>query len=271
MVAKVLIIGASGRVGSQVVEALKNNDQDVVLRLATSRPEVACKWRDEGHDAVVLDLNQSVTFAEALKGVDRLFLLTGYTSDMLFQSKKLVDAARDANVSHIVHLGVFSSRQDLIPHFNWHDLIESYIEASGIAWTHVHPNVISDSVLVTSPPMEETGSFTVFWGDMPQGWVCVADIAAVAAAVLREGPQKHASTDYWLSIEVLTGHDVASILSEAAGREIKCNALQPAGLEAYVAKIPSTPERTYMESAVITMQLAAAGQMERQTVVAMTC
>ncbi|KUP24181.1 NmrA family NAD(P)-binding protein [Paenibacillus sp. DMB5] len=261
---RVLIIGASGTVGSKVVKEFDKNGEGIVLRLATSRREIAEKWQTEGREAVVLDLNEPTTFASALAGVDRVFLLTGYTADMLIQSKQLVDAAVDAGISHIVHLGVFTSRRDIIPHFIWHDLIETYIEASKIAWTHLHPNVITDTVFAN---ITETGSFTVNWRDMPQGWVFAADIAAVAATVLREGPEKHGGANYWLSTEVLTGPEVANILTEASGKEIKCITLDPASLEAYVAQISTVPERAYMESAVITMKLAAAGQMTAQTVV----
>ncbi|PEZ06858.1 hypothetical protein CN330_26720 [Priestia megaterium] len=262
--ARVLIIGATGTVGSQVVKEFDKNDEGVVVRLATSRLEVAKKWRAEGRDAVVLDLNRPETFAEALEGVDRVFLLTGYTSDMLYQSKKFVDASVDAGVSHIVHLGVFTSRRDFIPHFSWHDLVETYIEASGIAWTHLHPNVITDTVFSS---IKETNSFAVNWSDMPQGWVFAEDIAAVASAVLREGPDKHGGANYWLSTEVLTGPEIAEILTEASGKEIKCIMSDPSVLEAYVDQITKTSERTYMESAVITMKLAAAGQMTLQNVV----
>jgi len=267
MVSRVLILGASGRVGSCVVQALKANDDGIELRLSTSREELAQKWRSEGRDAVVLDLNRPETFAGALEGIDRVFLLTGYTSDMLFQSKKFVDAARDAGVSHLVHLGVLTSRRDDIPHFAWHDLIETYIEASGIAWTHLHPNVITDSVLITEPSIKETGAFTVFWGDKPQGWVFAEDIGRVAAVVLREGPEKHDSHNYWLSTEVLTGPEVAAMLTEAAGKEIQCNILDASVLEGMLEHIPSASDRAYMESAVVTMRLGAAGKMQAQTVV----
>lgn len=267
MVATVLVIGASGRVGSHVVKELDRNQQGVAVRLATSRPEVAEQWRAEARDAVVLDLDHPETFAQALRGVDRVFLLTGYSSAMLYQGKKFVDAAVDAGVSHIVHLGVFSSPEDRIPHFNWHVLIETYIEASGIAWTHLHPNVISDSVLVTDPPIDQTGSFTVFWNDVPQGWVFASDIGAVAGTVLREGPAKHGGANYWLSTEVLTGPEVADILSRASGVEITCRVLGPEALQSRVEHIPTVPERAYMESAVVYMQLAAAGELQFQTVV----
>ncbi|OMF94062.1 NmrA family NAD(P)-binding protein [Paenibacillus sp. FSL R7-0273] len=261
---RILIIGASGTVGSHVVKEFNLNDEGVVVRLATSRPDLAEKWQAEGRDAVVLDLNRPETFAGALTDIDRVFLLTGYSSDMLYQSKKFVDASVDAGVRHIVHLGVFSSGEDLIPHFVWHDLVETYIEASGIAWTHLHPNVITDTVLA---PVKDTNAFTVNWSEAPQGWVSAGDIAAVAAAVLREGPEKHGSSNYWLSTEVLTSPEVAEILTKVSGKEIKCNTNDPENLEAYVSQMKMAPERAYMESAVITMKLAVTGQMSAQTIV----
>lgn len=266
MVAKLLILGATGRIGSKLVEELDANHEGVEVRLSTTRPEVAEKWRSEGRDAVVLDLNDSSTFGDALAGVDRLFLLTGYTADMLFQSKKMVDAAVEAGVSHIVHLGVFTSRRDDQPHFAWHDLIETYIEASGIAWTHLHPNVITDTVLVTEPPVKDAGFFSAYPNDVPVGWVCTADIGAVAAVVLREGPEKHSGRNYFLSVEVLKGSEVADVLSRHLGQKIKYVPLDPANLAEMISSIPNAAARTYMESAVITMELASAGKLSHQAV-----
>lgn len=267
MTSKILVIGASGRVGSQVVEELNSNALGISVRIATSRAEQAEKWNSEGKDAVVLDLNNPATFPDALKGVERVFLLTGYTADMLFQSKKLVDAAVEAGILHIVHLGVFSSGKDLIPHFTWHDLVENYIKASGLAWTNIHPNVIAESIFIQNPPMTETLSFTVSSGDMPQGWVFVKDIAEVAATVLREGPEKHGGQDYWLSTEVQTSSEAAATISIAVGQKITCNYMDLDDMRAYVAGIESAPERTYMESAVITMRLTSEGKMLCQNTV----
>lgn len=264
---RILVIGASGRVGSKVVKYLDENNEGIIIRLATSRPETAEKWNDEGRESVVLDLNHSETFPKALKDVDRVFLLTGYTSDMLHQSKRLVDASVDAGVKHIVHLGVFTSHRDLIPHFSWHNLVETYIEASGISWTHIHPNVIADSILITDPPITETQEFTVNWGNATQGWVFAEDIGAVIATVLREGPEKHGNANYWLSTEVLTSSEVADILSEVSGQDIKANIAGPEGLEAYISQIESPSVRAYMESALITMKLGSENKIWNQNIV----
>ncbi len=266
-VATALILGASGRIGSQLVKELDKNHEGIEVRLATRRTEVADQWRAEGREAVVLDLDQPEHFAGALEGVDQVFLLTGYTAEMLHQSKLFVDAAAQTGVEHIVHLGVFSSGHDMIPHYSWHELIETYIEASGIAWTHLHPNVITDTVLAVDPPITETGSFSVHWQEAALGWVCAADIAAVAAAVLREGPTKHGSENYWLSTEVATGPQIADILSEALGTTITCSLSGPDDLAAYVRSIPSAADRLYMDSAVATMRQTVLGNMGFQAVV----
>lgn len=258
----VLVIGASGRIGSKLVEELDANHQGITVRLSSSRPDVAAQWRREGRDAVVLDLGEPDGFAAALEGVDRVFLLTGYTADMLYQSKMLIDAATAADVSHVVHLGVFSSGRDQIPHYAWHDLIETYLQASGIAWTNLHPNVIIDTTLDTDPPVTATRTFGVMWGEAPVGWVSAADIAAVAAAVLREGPAKHGGADYWLSSEVATGPEVAQMLSKELGVDITCTVGNSQQTAAYAAQIPSAADRLYLESAADRMRQAELGRME---------
>ncbi|HEY8473117.1 MAG TPA: hypothetical protein VIL37_10860 [Natronosporangium sp.] len=49
-----------------------------------------------------------------------------------------VPAARGAD-SHIVHVGVSAAPDTTIVHFGWHQLIEAYIERSGLAYTHLWP------------------------------------------------------------------------------------------------------------------------------------
>jgi uncharacterized protein YbjT (DUF2867 family) len=221
----VLILGATGLVGGRVIAELDREPDGVHVRLAARKPNQVERLRAEGRDAVLLDLDDPRTFAAALAGVDGLFLLTGYTVAMLAQSKALVDAARKARVRHIVHLGVFGNWDCTDPHISWHQLIERYIEASGISWTHLHPNVFMEQLPAVMPI--RGGAFSVYWGDHRVGWIAARDIAAVAATVLREGPQKHGGQDYWLSAEVAGGIEIAAMLAEVLGRPIRCEIKGP--------------------------------------------
>lgn len=56
-----------------------------------------------------------------------------------------MNAAEKAGVQHIVHVGVFAEWDTTDAHFAWRQLIEKHIEASGIAWTHLYPNMFMEA------------------------------------------------------------------------------------------------------------------------------
>ncbi|WP_315315614.1 NmrA family NAD(P)-binding protein [Pantoea vagans] len=214
----VLVLGATGTIGNHIVKEL--DDKDVHLRIASRKQDTVNQLRREGKDGVYLDLDKPETFALALAGVDRVFLLTGYSVAMLTQSKTLVDAAKKAGVSHIVHVGVFAEWDTTDAHFVWHQLIEKYIEASGIAWTHLHPNMFMN--VFTGLYIPKNFTYTTYWADRRVGYVAPEDISAVAAKVLLEGPARHAGQHYWLSVESFNGEEIAALMSEVTGLEIRC-------------------------------------------------
>lgn len=223
----VLVLGASGQVGRSIVHHLEEatRSNEIHLRVAARTPESGARLRSEGMDSVLLDLDDPRTFVQALHRVDRAFLLTGYTVAMLAQSKAFVDAARRARVRHLVHLGTFGNRDCTDPHIAWHQLVESYIEASGVAWTHLHPNMFMEQI----PRMMkiEGDSLPVLWGRGRMGWIATRDIGAVAATVLREGPERHGGQHYWLSAQVAGGEELATLFSAALGRPIRCDNRSP--------------------------------------------
>lgn len=244
----ILVLGVTGQTGRLIVAELDHDPGGVQVRLAARRPEQVERLKAEGRDAVLLDLDDPRTFGQALVGVDRLFLLTGYTVAMLVQSKTIVDAAAKAGVRHVVHQGIFGNWDCTDPHFAWHQLVERYIEGSGMAWTRLHPNVFME-LLSNMMPVRD-GAFPVFWGDRRVGWVAVRDIAAVAAAVLRDGPARHGGKDYWLSTEVASGPEVASIFSEVLGKDVRCEVREPDDFKAMFTRGAVPVESWYAEGAV---------------------
>ena len=121
---RILILGSTGRTGKAVIAELEQTADSHQAVHASRNQEQVDAWRSEGKDAVFLNLDDARTFPEALKGVDRLFLATGYTIHMVHQSKTIVDAAADAGVEFIVHLGIFGNGRMNDPHFDWHELVE---------------------------------------------------------------------------------------------------------------------------------------------------
>jgi NAD(P)H dehydrogenase (quinone) len=255
----VLVIGATGQTGRLIVENFKRDPGNVRLRLAAHRLADVERLKSFGHEAVHLDLDDVRTFGPALAGVDRLYLLTGYTVAMLHQSKTLVDAAKKARVQHIVHQGIFGEWDCTDPHFAWHQMIEAYIEASGLAWTNPHPNYFMENLLGLMSIKD--GAFAMYCGDRRVGWVALKDLAAVAAAVLRDGPGRHGGQDYWLSPEVLSGPEAATILTEVLGQEIRCDLKGPDDIRAFFMSSRIPVESWYAEGVVEFMRQVMDGRL----------
>jgi uncharacterized protein YbjT (DUF2867 family) len=130
---KILVLGATGQVGKTVISHLIANDKVEVIAAARS-PE---KAKDLGAPVVYLDLDKPESIAPALKGIDRAFLATGYTIDMMRQSKDFLNIAKKADVKHIVHLGGCGDNDTRVAHYAWHQFIERYIEWCGFSFTHL--------------------------------------------------------------------------------------------------------------------------------------
>jgi uncharacterized protein YbjT (DUF2867 family) len=170
--------------------------------------------------------------------------MTGYTVAMTHQTKTVTDAAADAGVEYIVHLGVFGNGRSTDPHFAWHELVERYIEGSGVAWTHLHPHMFMENLL--SVFTLRNGRLLWPAGDKPTGWIAGEDLTSVAAVVLTEGPDAHAGKGYWMSTDVLNGTQVAGILSEALGRTIPADIVTPDDMLQAISNGAMTPP-SFME------------------------
>ncbi|MDQ1487178.1 MAG: hypothetical protein QOJ62_2871 [Actinomycetota bacterium] len=269
---RVLVLGASGRNGAAVAAAIDDMSCGVVAVRASRNRDTVDSWRAQGKDAVQVDLDDPQTFPEALQGIDRVFLMAGYTAAMTHQAKTLVDAAEDAGVGFIVHLGVFGDGRSTDPHFAWHEMVERYIKGSTLAWANLHPHVFMENLLGVN--RLQNGTFVWAAGDKPVGWVATDDIAAVAAKVLAEGPDVHAGKDYYLSTDLLNAVEVAATLSAALGRDVPALILTPQDMRNLVAAgdvaIPDMYDDAYAASALNWLEQTHDGRMDYSAVTTTT-
>ncbi|WP_129649489.1 NmrA family NAD(P)-binding protein [Peristeroidobacter agariperforans] len=250
----ILVLGGTGRVGSHLLRHLESRAaQGKVNVFAACRriPDGSSRGGDSAFGRQVrfrhFDFDRLDTYASALAGIDRLFLLTGYTVAMLEHSKNLIDMAQVAGVSHIVHLGTFhppggpASRG--VRHFVWHQLVESYIEHSGLSFTHLNPNTFMQNCIGAV----DQHSLRMFFADQRIGLVDCKDVAEIGALSLLE-PDRHAGKRYFLSTEALTMEEAAAVLSQELGRAIKYQPLSPA--EVRSLPLAGLIERSYFECIV---------------------
>ncbi len=217
---RILVTGATGTVGGATMRLLRADADDGRIELlGTARNSSgADKLKRDGFVPVAFDFDAPETLRPALDKVDSIFLVTGYSVDMLIHSKRLLDAAKAAGVGHIVHLGALAADDTPFAHFAWHQLIERAIEAMGFSWTHLRPNFFMDTVW--NGFVHRPDRVVHFVGDRRVSWISSEDMAAVAAASLRD-PDAHSGRTYPLAVEALTFEEIATILSGVTGRSVE--------------------------------------------------
>ncbi|WP_207005335.1 NmrA family NAD(P)-binding protein [Trinickia mobilis] len=236
-----LVLGATGQIGKLVSRNLRRREAN--FSVGTRRKVKLAELADQFGSSRFIDLDDPRTFDEALKNITGIFLLTGYTVDMLVQSKALVDAAKRNGIKHIVHLGAFTRDHDAYATvFAWHQMIEAYIRVSGVAWTNLHPNIIMQTFLAQ---WSLKGAMYSAYTSKAVGFSAGEDIAEAAAAILMEGPEKHNGKDYWFSADVLAPDQVAETLTAATGRKFTAAVVKADGFQNHAIQPGSAYENAY--------------------------
>jgi len=243
----ILVIGASGAIGSALINELVPDHQAGRLRLvaATRQPDAARSLRERGIEVRHLDLDDAETgglgaIQPAFAGIDRVFLVSGYDIRMLVQCKAAIEAAKAAGVSHVVHLGASAAADTTISHLSWHLLVEAYLELSGLGFTHVRPAGFMQNLLLSAAA---PGVLTYFSGDARVNWVDVGDIAAVTGTVLRD-PGQHHGRGYQLAAQSASMTDIADLLGEVTGQPWRYEPAKPQAF--YEQTVAAGYDPTYM-------------------------
>jgi NAD(P)H dehydrogenase (quinone) len=252
-----LVLGATGQVGKLVAANLRKRKAN--LSVGTRRKGKLEELADQFGASRFIDLDDPRTFGEALKNITSIFLVTGYTVDMLVQSKSLIDAAKRSGVKHIVHLGAFTRDHDAYATvFAWHQMIETYLRDSGVAWTNLHPNMFMQSFLsVWSLKGGVYGAYT----SKPIGFTALEDVAEAAAVILMEGPERHNRKDYWFSADALTPDQVAETLTAATGRKVTAAVVKAEGFQSDAVQPDSAFEPAYAKGGFELFEQVEDGRM----------
>jgi NAD(P)H dehydrogenase (quinone) len=178
----IAVLGASGRVGRHVAAGLAG--AGVPARALVRNPETA----ELPLEAVPADLRRPDTLPAALRGVERLLLLTPHVPDQDLLEAAAVDAAATAGVRRIVKvsggpptLGPNGTTATATAH--WRS--EQRIERSGLEFAFLRPSFFMQNLLETAAPaVSGTGVLTAPFGDAPIAMVDARDVAAGAVAAL---------------------------------------------------------------------------------------
>lgn len=250
---KILVLGVTGKVGKETAQLLTQTS-DVQVIAGVRSPEKAQQLLgDRGIEIRHLDLDRHETLPAAMDGVDRALLLTGYSVDMLKQSKAFIDAAKLAGVQHIVHIGASGAPTNEVAHWGWHQFIERYIESLGFSFTHLRPEAFMQNLIGFG--WLDRGVITNYIDNARWSWIDCDDLATVAAVALRQC-DRHAGKIYPLGYDAATMQDVAEILTDAVGKPFRLEARSPEEFLDKMLKAGGDP--AYMHCVYTQLKLNAA-------------
>ncbi|WP_026755294.1 SDR family oxidoreductase [Sediminibacter sp. Hel_I_10] len=257
---QILITGATGQVGGKTIENLISNTSIEIIA-AVRTQEKAKPFSDRGIKTVLLDFDDASTHLPAFEGIDRIFMVTGYTVDMLQQSKVMLDNAKKAGVHHIVHLGACGPDDATVGHWVWHQLVERYVEWHGFSFTHLRPQDFMQNLLsYGSEKGTNQGVLNAYVANARLSWVDVDDVAQVAALALIH-PELHAGKTYRLSYDAKTFDEIAQLMTDIVGKPFKYEPLSP---EIFLQKMKDAgAEMAYMHCVYEHWKMHANGTIPR--------
>ncbi|MGY2895724.1 SDR family oxidoreductase [Deinococcus sp. UYEF24] len=216
MTRPVLVTGATGTVGREVIRALQT--AGVQVRAAVTDPVKARASLGSDLDLVHFVFGIEATYAPAFGSVDAVFLMRPpQISDARHLINPAIEAAKLAGVRAITFLSLQGAEHNpLVPHY----AIERYLETSGLDYTFLRASFFMQNLATTHrDDICLHDDLMIPAGSGRTAFIDVRDIAAVAALTLTQGG--HAGQAYELTgSEALTYDEVAVTLSEVLGRPI---------------------------------------------------
>ncbi|MFC4114501.1 NAD(P)H-binding protein [Nonomuraea zeae] len=213
----ILVTGATGNVGSELVDALAGAGERV--RALVRNPAAGAPR--PGAELAGGDLNRPESLSEALDGVRGLFLLPGY-ADM----PGLLARARDAGVGRVVLLtsgsAALADMDNAVSRYM--ALSERAVRESGLPWTILRPRAFMSNVLRWLPQLEAGDVVRVPFAGVPLAAVDPYDIAAVAALALLEDGHEGRTHELTGPCALLPADQVA-VLAKVLDRDLRCEGL----------------------------------------------
>lgn len=212
---RIVIAGATGRVGSSLVRNLEGDPIDIV---ALTRDPKGVRL-PSNVEVIGINFDSPVSLAEALQGADRLFVAHGSSDRQVANEIAIIDAAVNVGIGHIVKLSAMGPPTKAHP-FDWHMAIEAHLATKDVGYTVLRPGPYADIIGKVGSAVA-AGDWGGSAGKGLVNFIDTSDIADVARLALLDEASIDMQRAYHLTGPApVTMPDVAELLSRLLEREI---------------------------------------------------
>ncbi|WP_055494239.1 NmrA/HSCARG family protein [Streptomyces sp. TP-A0356] len=222
----ILVLAATGGQGRAVTDALLERRARVRALVRDPERSSARQLADQGVEVVAGSLSDRRSLAAAMDGVAGVFAFTtpfeaGLDAEVA-QGRAILAAAREEHVPHLVFSSVAGADQHSgVPHFDSKARIEAELASGDVPYTILGPTYFFDNALGGVERIIDSGVLDLpLPSDRPLQQLDRPDLGAFAAAVLLD-PAPYAGRRIELAGDAPTPAQMAAVLSEALGREVR--------------------------------------------------
>jgi NAD(P)H dehydrogenase (quinone) len=217
---KILVTGATGKLGSMVIETLLKVLPASDLAVSVRNPEKAEGLSSKGIEVRQGDFDHPESLATAFAGVDRLLIISadGDNETRIRQHTNAVNAAKEAGVKFIAYTSLGKASESSLFLAPVHRVTEDNIMKTGIPYCFLRNNWYLENEISSIQGVLAGAPWVTSAGIGKVGWALQQDYAEAAAAVL--SGSGHENTIYELSGEPMTQEQLAAALGSIIGREV---------------------------------------------------
>lgn len=217
----ILVVGAAGKFAGLVVPELAKRGAKI-RGLITHENQRDVVRRNGASEIVVGDLTDRVSINAALKGIDSVFYIApAFLPHEAEIGVAMVDAVKKADVRRIVFSSVIHPSLSQLSNHSAKAPVEEAIVSSGLEYSCLQPALFFQNFASAWPKVIEGGVIAEPWAiETRFSRVDYRDVAEVAAIALTEDRLLYGTFEL-CSQDILDRNDVAKLMGEVLGREIK--------------------------------------------------
>lgn len=217
----IAITGASGQLGRLVIESLLNKTEANNIIAIMRNPKNATDFEALGIQVRIADYDQPESFTAALKGVDRLLLISASdVGQRAPQHQVVIDAAKAEGVRLFAYTSLLKTEDSPLILAQEHKVTEAAIKSSGLPAVILRNGWYTENFLGSIKGTLEAGKVV---GASAQGrWNTASrkDYAEAAAEVLTSSENQTGKVYELAGDESYDLADYAAEISKQSGKEI---------------------------------------------------